>query len=153
MGKRGPQKKPLELVKLTDYGDHHPINEDAPRPPKVFTLPSPPKWLDTYAKAEWKRMGEVLIRVGVLTETDLPAFAAYCSAYARWRRCEEHMVKVHKEVGAYTDRYKRGRHVEMVTLERSFEQMIRLAQSFGMTPSARTSIKVDRPIDDKDFFG
>lgn len=153
MGKRGMAPEPTHLKIIKGNPGRRPLNENEPKPAPVFTLPSPPSWMDTYAKAEWKRMGAILVRIGVLTAADLTAFSAYCSAYARWRRCEEKLIGVHKENGGYTDRYGRTRHPECVTVERAFEQLLRMAQQFGATPSARTQITVDRPIDDRDFFG
>ncbi len=101
MGKRGMAPEPTHLKIIKGNPGRRPLNENEPQPAPVFTLPSPPSWMDTYAKAEWKRMGAILVRIGVLTAADLTAFSAYCSAYARWRRCEEKLIGVHKENGGY----------------------------------------------------
>ena len=36
------------------------------------------------AKVEWQRLAELMNQMGVLTEVDMAAFAAYCQSYARW---------------------------------------------------------------------
>ena len=50
-----------------------------------------PKWLLPEAKEEWKRLSEKLNQMGVLTEVDRSAFAAYCQSYARWKEAQDHI--------------------------------------------------------------
>ena len=155
MGKRGPAPEPTHLKIIKGNPGHRPLNEKEPKPCPIFKLPPAPKWMDKYAKAEWRRMGKILMRIGVLTEADLGSFTNYCCTYARWRHAEENVIAHFKEEGTYLvgSGFRKQRHPELITIEKALGQMLQFAQQFGMTPSARTSIKVDRPIDDKDFFG
>ena len=50
------------------------------------------------AKTEWIRLSEKLNQMGVLTEIDRSAFAAYCQSYARWKEAQEH---INSEGAAY----------------------------------------------------
>ena len=160
MGKRGPAPEPSGLKLIKGNPGHRPINDKEPKPMPIFELPSPPKWLDRIAKGEWRRMGMILIKLGLLTEADLTSFAAYCAAYSRWRHCEDIVARHYRNEGTYSEMtsagmrgsYKKQRHSDMITLEKSFAQMIALAQRFGMDPSSRTQIKVNRPIRTEDFL-
>ena len=37
----------------------------------------------TAMKKEWERLAKLMNQMGVLTEVDMAAFAAYCQSYAR----------------------------------------------------------------------
>ena len=54
-------------------------------------MPDCPKWLLPEAKKEWERLCVKLSEIGVLTEIDMAAFAAYCQSYARWKEAQEHI--------------------------------------------------------------
>lgn len=51
-----------------------------------------PDWLMPEAKKEWERLAELMNQMGVLTEVDMAAFAAYCQSYARWKEAQEHIT-------------------------------------------------------------
>ena len=40
------------------------------------------------AKAEWKRLARYLHDLGIISELDRSALAAYCQAYGRWVEAE-----------------------------------------------------------------
>jgi hypothetical protein len=42
----------------------------------------------------WYRVGEELLRLGLLTVVDLQPLAAYCQTYDRWRMAEEALAKI-----------------------------------------------------------
>ena len=48
------------------------------------------------AKKEWERLAELMNQMGVLTEVDMAAFAAYCQSYARWK--EARFIRLGKYV-------------------------------------------------------
>jgi P27 family predicted phage terminase small subunit len=37
-------------------------------------------------------LAKLMNQMGVLTEVDMAAFAAYCQSYARWREAQEHIT-------------------------------------------------------------
>lgn len=43
--------------------------------------------------AEWKRIAEALNRIGLLTQVDRAALAAYCQAYGRWMEAERKLTE------------------------------------------------------------
>ena len=79
----GRKPKPTALKKLEGNPGKRKLNTKEPVPAKG--MPDCPKWLLPEAKEEWKRLCQKLSEMGVLTEIDMAAFAAYCQSYARWK--------------------------------------------------------------------
>ena len=57
-------------------------------PPAAHSLPTCPAHLSPTAKAEWKRLARELHRLGIVSQLDRAALAAYCQAYGRWVEAE-----------------------------------------------------------------
>jgi P27 family predicted phage terminase small subunit len=72
---------PTALKLATGVGSHHKVNREEPELPAPRTL-RPPKHLTLGARAEWKRLADLLVSRGVLTEGDMHAFAQYCTMVA-----------------------------------------------------------------------
>jgi len=68
--------KPTQLKILTENPGNHPLNLNEPKPRII--LPELPAFLNKYAKEEWKRIAVALNRIGILSEIDVAALAAYC---------------------------------------------------------------------------
>ncbi len=87
----------------------------------------------------------MLDRMGVLTKVDCNALARYCVLWSRWRKAEEFIrdrgdsYLVKDEAGGLKaiKPYPQVRMANQLS-----EQLLRLEQQFGMTPSARTRIEV-----------
>jgi P27 family predicted phage terminase small subunit len=110
-----------------------------------------PRWLSDEAKKVWRRTVKQLAQMGVLYESDGDALAAYCEAVSRHAAASK-MVQAE---GILVE----GRNGLLVKnpavqVARDAEATIKsFAQEFGLTPSARTRIKVDRADgDDLDDF-
>ena len=85
----GRKPKPTALKKLEGNPGKRKLNTKEPMPGK--RMPDCPKWLLPEAKMEWERLCVKLSEMGVLTEIDMAAFAAYCQSYARWKEAQEHI--------------------------------------------------------------
>ncbi len=122
----------------------HNRNTAAPR----FTRDTPrcPAWLDPDAKRVWKDLVPKLKRMGVLTEVDGGALAAYCQTFARWRKVEEFIAK-HGDVYPLKDQNGKFKYMQQfphVSIARYLLQLLKAyQQEFGLTPSARTRVVVD----------
>ncbi|MGQ7794048.1 phage terminase small subunit P27 family [Faunimonas sp. B44] len=57
-----------------------------PRP--AHSVPTCPAHLSSTAKAEWKRLGREMHRLGIISQLDRAALAVYCQAYGRWTEAE-----------------------------------------------------------------
>ena len=73
---RGRKPKPTALKLIEGNPGKRPINGHEPKPPA--SKPTCPSHLSPTAKAEWKRLAEALHRIGLLTQADRTALAAYC---------------------------------------------------------------------------
>jgi P27 family predicted phage terminase small subunit len=121
------------------------VNASEPTPAPLVD-PDPPAWLAKAAKAEWRRLAPMLTRLGILTETDAAALAAYCEAWVTWQTATRSMRKdglvIARDDGMAMSPYVKIAH-DAMTQMRSF------LVEFGMTPSARARIHTaapDKPI-------
>lgn len=116
-----------------------PLNDKEPKP--LNKKPYCPSWLSTSAKTEWRRLANILHDAGLLTYVDRAALAGYCQAYARWKAAEEQLEG--EKLVLMTDKgycYPNP----LIGISRSaFEDMRKMAAEFGMTPSARSRLKVE----------
>jgi len=133
---RGRKPKPTRVKKLAGNPGKRSLNKSEARIPA--SLPTCPAHLVREAKAEWKRMAQVLYKHGLLTEVDRAALAAYCQAYGRWVKAER-MVTKH----GMTDWTAHGTLTvsPYVRIARqSMDDLRKLCLEFGLTPSSRSRV-------------
>ena len=139
MGTRGRKPKPTALKVLEGNPGKRPLNTKEPQPEKK--APRCPSWLEPEAKNEWRRMAKALEAMGVLTQVDRAAFAAYCQAYARWKEAEEFLSKhgtIFKTPSGYIQQ------VPQVSIAQTYMKIMKdFCSEFGLTPASRTRIQVD----------
>jgi P27 family predicted phage terminase small subunit len=80
--------------------------------------------------------------VGLLTYIDRGMLAAYCDAYGRWVDLTVELEG--KEVTYKTDRGFVHLNPKVKMAERAKAEMLRLAREFGLTPSGRSSLKIEK---------
>jgi P27 family predicted phage terminase small subunit len=104
------------------------------------TMPKAPDWVTGDALELWEAVGPKLNSMRVLSSADATSFARYCVIYSKWREAER-MVREEGEVvtGALGGPI---RNPWAVALKQYADQMLRLEQEFGLTPSARSRITV-----------
>ena len=136
MSKTGPRPKPPELKIYEGGRDNQTIpNNPQPEP----SIPSCPNWLGREAKREWKRIKTHLLKLGLLTQIDRSALAAYCQAYDRWYKAERALTKASSLTFKMPSGYI-GVRPEVSISQKAMSQMIALCKEFGMTPSSRGQI-------------
>jgi P27 family predicted phage terminase small subunit len=156
---RKPTPTALKLVKGNP--GKRALNKREPR--VKLSQPSAPSFLNDDAKAEWSRVAGTLFDVGLMTELDRAALAAYCQAYGRWAEAERALARM-----AAKDEANRALMVKTVggnaiqnplvgIANKAKADMVKYAIEFGMTPSARSKVIAGDP-DAKDdpaqeFFG
>lgn len=134
-GKQGRKPVPRALRILRGNPGKRPLKPTEPTP--VLRLPSAPKQLSPAAKKEWRRTGRRLLAMGLMSEVDEAAFAAYCQSYARWLE----MQAMIQEMGVLAKEPGTGAFVLNPLLRvarEAQEQFTRALTEFGMTPSSRT---------------
>ncbi|MEG0145455.1 MAG: phage terminase small subunit P27 family [Clostridia bacterium] len=136
MAKRGRKPKPTALKKLEGNPGKRPLGELEPLPP--ISVLRCPNWLLPEARKEWRRLAPALIAMGVLSLADAVPFAAYCTAYARWREAEDEITQ-HGSV--YKDANGNIKPNPYIAISaRQLSEIKSLAAEFGLTPATRTAI-------------
>lgn len=140
---KGRRPTPTALRVLRGNPRKRPINADEPTPAPLSPTLDPPAWLADAAKDEWRRLAGVLEPLGVLTETDADALAAYCEAFVTWKQATNKL----RQFGMVIKVGKTGLELPVISpyvkiAHQSMQQMRALLVEFGMTPSARARIHV-----------
>ena len=149
MGKRGPRPEPTAL-KIIKGARPDRINTREPKPTPTERHPSCPAWVPAYGKREWRRLAPLLWKSGrLLTEWDREAFAVYCTAVATHKAAVEEVYrKDTPEILVYTE-HGRAKHPALQIVRDSAQTIRAFAQEFGLTPSARASLKTDEAPPDE----
>jgi P27 family predicted phage terminase small subunit len=141
MGRRGPRPAPT-AVKLERGVRPDRINSAEPVP--VGRQPSCPRWLSPEARGVWRRLAPDLYRRGVLTAWDVDGFAFYCDLLVQARRARDLLGPA---------LLVQGRRDALVTnpawriYRDAVQEMLALAREFGLTPSARSELRLtDLPV-------
>lgn len=137
MGKRGPAPKPTNLRLL--HGDRKDrINSDEPVP--ADGLPNLPPGVDPQVAEVWAYTIDQLRTMQLATPADRDVLLAYCEAVVIHRKASDILAKSSVLI--------KGLHGGLVKnpavqIQRDAAIVMRgLAQEFGLTPSARSQIRM-----------
>lgn len=143
---RGPKPTPTALRLVRGNPGKRPLPTDEPKPrPQI---PACPRHLNGPARTEWKRISVELARMGLVTQLDRAALAAYCVAWGRWLQAENRL----KRQGAVVKTVN-GNEIQnpyLAIANRAMAQMKEFLLEFGMTPSARTRVTSAKAEDTAD---
>lgn len=148
MGRRGPPPKPTAQKRLegTYRKDRDPSAGAAFEPP--LGVPVPPKWLDKEARAEWNRVVPLLVEGKVLSELDGGALERYVVAHGNWVKAQRDLQRKGPVIKTPFG-LQANPNVKISQVERQAAKQ--LAQELGLSPSARTRVKVaEKPAAAKD---
>ncbi len=110
----------------------------------IVGAPAPPDWLTKLDRKVWDRMVALLLPMRVLCESDGPALGRYCKLWVQWQECQRYIEKhgltyeVKDSDGCVKCIYKRP---QVALATQLADQLLKLEQQFGLTPSARTRLK------------
>lgn len=109
------------------------------RKPKTI---KPPKWLDEIATAEFKRIEKLLREEEKdFTQKDIKSLEAYATNYSKWQRAEMDLLKNGMVIVVNDDGYEQARP-EVAISNKAQQEMRSWAKELGLTPSARTRMKI-----------
>ncbi len=134
MGRRGPAPTPTKTLRLR--GSWLAKTRDGEPEPKG-KAPGCPAWLDREAKAEWRRVVPELDRLGLLARLDRGALVSMCAAWSV-------MVTAIQEATVLPGseyRTREGRSI-LKSMHESIATYHRFCGEFGLTPSARSRVRV-----------
>ncbi|KAF0136870.1 MAG: phage terminase small subunit P27 [Xanthobacteraceae bacterium] len=116
-------------------------------PGALRVVPSPPSWLAKDAKAEWRRIMPELVRRRILTDGDMGAVEAYCTAVARIREAEKMIAAEGLTTGA-------RKHPAVAIQNDAMTTARQLAAELGLTPVSRSRPTMRESAEDElEFLG
>lgn len=133
---RGRKPVPTTLKILRGNPGHRPLNPNEPRPERK--APTAPRALDKIARAEWRRMSTVLLRMGLLTEIDRAAFAGYCVSWSQWVQAIEKVQQLGQIIKAPS-----GFPIQnpyLAVANRALKNMHAMLIEFGLSPTSRSRV-------------
>jgi P27 family predicted phage terminase small subunit len=157
---KGSGRRPLPsaVKKLRGNPGKRPVNKKEPKPQVV--APKMPDGLTELAVGEWKAIVPMLERLGVLTEVDGKALAAYCEYFAQWRQAmdevRERGITLEEPIIKFTEgeseiigtKYKRN---PAVTIANDAAKIMKsFLVEFGLTPSSRGRLRIESKPDADD---
>ena len=160
MGGRGPQPLPANVHQLKGNPSKKPMASLLDELKPEVELPDFPSWLWPEAKKEWKRLGEELVRYGLVSRLDRAALVLYCQAWARMVWSEQMLTramrdadKARKQAEKEGKPFEGGDGIMVKTVNGNFtyshhwvvgkqaaEQVKRYLELFGLSPSSRTRV-------------
>lgn len=140
MARPGPKPTPTALKVLRGNPGRRPLNGDEPEP--AVYLPDPPSDLKGYALEEWQARGPQLERLGLITESDIPAFESYCRAWGRYRNAEDTLAE-EGEVFNTPSGYRQQNPYRGIA-NKALEQCRRFWEEFAMMPASRSRVHVKK---------
>ncbi|MBG6243612.1 MAG: phage terminase small subunit P27 family [Candidatus Symbiopectobacterium sp. Dall1.0] len=141
----GPPKTPTHLRLVRGNPSKRPINQNEPQPSKW--VPPTPKHFTKQGKYWFKRLGDQLVGIGVLTELDGKALEMLVDAYVDYRLIKETLERegATKEITTTTGDV-RVKPSDFFGESREARKEIRgWLQEFGMTPSSRSKVNASTP--------
>lgn len=89
--------------------------------------------------------------VGLLTNVDRAALAAYCAAWSRWAKAERQVAK--EGLTFISPNGHVTQHPAVGIANTALTTMHKFLTEFGMTPGSRGRVSVNTPETEDDFFG
>ena len=138
-------KKPtnLKIIQGTFRKDRATPNEPKPN----INIPSPPDHLSKEALIEWDRITPILYNLGLLSDLDMVALAAYCQAYGRWTQAEMEL----KGSGIII-KTQNGNVIQNPLVGIANQAMLQTHKflvEFGLTPASRSKVSANKQDDKK----
>lgn len=151
MGKRGPKPQPTALKKARGNPGKRPLNDAEPEPD--VAIPEPPEFLSDYAREEWDYIAPKLEEMNLIARPDRAALAAYCQAYGRKRRAEEHINEegeiVERTIGANKKTgdpiVVMGKNPWYTVAKEATKELGDFIKRFGLSPSDRSGVREIKP--------
>lgn len=149
----GRRPKPMAMHRLNGNPRHFSqaeLNEDENPQPKLAP-PEMPKGLSKCARREWRRIVPLLQQIGVLSEIDGRALAAYCDAAAMVEQATKEIAK-HGLTFEECFEDKQGNVVvgsikanPAVSIKfNAMKVMKTFLIEFGLTPASRRNLKIQK---------
>ena len=145
-----PKPTPTVLKMVKGNPGKRAINKNEPQPTKG--IPDCPEHIEGLSREAWDKLCKSLDDMGVLTLADTHALEILCGIYGRIRQLNEQIKKdglVIDTVNVNGDRMMRG-NPAVSQLEKAESLFKNYLTEFGLTPSSRSKISVNKKSEDND---
>lgn len=147
----GRKPKPTALKVVTGNPGKRPLPEDEPKP--TNEIGKAPFWLSEEGAEYWEYVVGILGELqGVAKKPDEAAAAMFAQAIADYREADDALSDngsnyqdVETKAGGVMTRI----HPAVGVRKDAMAQIMKICAEFGLTPSARTRVKVDLGAEDK----
>lgn len=141
----GPPKTPTHLALVKGNPSKRAVNKKEPKPKSG--VPPIPKHLDKMGKYWFKRIGEELDAVGVMTTLDGKALELLIEAYTEYRQHCDVLTEegyTYKTVSATGENIVKA-HPAAVMKSDAWKRIRAMLSEFGMTPASRSKVGASGP--------
>lgn len=142
---RGRKPIPTALKLVTGNPGKRPLNTREPKP--VTAIPTCPAHLMPAAKTEWKRLARYLHDLGVISELDRAALAAYCQAYGRWVEAEKKLKETPPLLRTPAGYVQQSPWLAISN--KNVELMHKFMSELGLSPVSRSRVETTRSMGPK----
>ncbi len=132
---RGRKPEPTHLRLLRQNPGNRPVNANEA---EVEPGAAPPDWLTGDALGYWKPLSDQLDKAGLLSTVDAEALGLYCESVAEYAEASKQVKKFGRVIKSPSGYPMQSPWVSI--RNKAHEQMLKLQQEFGKTPSARSRI-------------
>jgi P27 family predicted phage terminase small subunit len=143
----GPPKTPTHLALVKGNPSKRAVNKKEPKPPSG--VPPIPKHFDKMGKYWFKRIGEELDAVGVMTTLDGKALELLIEAYTEYRQHCDVLAEegyTYKTVSATGEEIVKA-HPAAVMKSDAWKRIRAMLAEFGMTPASRSKVGAKGPAE------
>lgn len=106
-------------------------------------MPPCPTWVTGAAKKHWEVLGPKLVQAGLLSVVDGDVFGLHCDNMAAYGEAMERLKEVNDWVVTTPNKFE-VQSAWFQIRNKLQEQIIKTAREFGLTPAARSSVKVNK---------
>lgn len=144
MGKRGPKTQPAAIAKRK--GTYQPCRhgEDNVKSAELAC----PTGLGEVAARNWHAIAPMLGRFNITAETDELALKLFCEAIEDYVAARD--IVTEQGITTVGSQGNLIMHPAVRVRESAFSRVLKMAQEFGMTPSARTNVKATPGEEEED---
>lgn len=114
-------------------------------------MPPCPRWVKGEAKKHWDILGPKLVQAGLLSVVDGDVFGLHCDNIAAYEQVCEKLTKIDDWIARTPNDFV----IQSAWLQvrnKLQELIIKTAREFGLTPAARSNVKINKQ-QQQDLFG
>ena len=145
MSNMGRPPKPLQEKILSGSRVRDDRDSDAQEANAAVELGMPPcpRWVKGEAKKHWDTLGPILVQAGLISVVDGDVFSMHCDNVARYADVVEKLNTIEDWLATTPNGFEvQDGYVQI--RNKLQEQVMKTAAEFGLTPKARSSVKINK---------